>query len=331
MPKASLPKQKTNAKQRKKYEVPDGYDVLTPSPRDDNTSESVKQQQKAYTRSFHSEAIGSNQRVVSRSQAEDQNFVESRKERESSADSQRTLRYNDFELIHRSDAELPLDIEPTDSVSNHGSHVAVSQFPEFTMRNVNRADKRMDGSRAFHNDQEIQFYKKQRADESDRELKSRDLQSGVKSVTTQLASHNLNNQLKALSSRNHEVYNLSHSNSRDNKYSEKERGRNNLSMQPYNRDETYLYTELPRVIEVLPKKKKTSVSPVRHQIERPLKPVFHGAHRQKKALNNSGPYAQNLTKPKLYEPRTLQKGSHHRQTAYYDIEHRSGSLPPAEP
>jgi len=38
MPKATLTKLKTHTKQRAKFEVPDGYDVLTPSPRNDTRS-----------------------------------------------------------------------------------------------------------------------------------------------------------------------------------------------------------------------------------------------------------------------------------------------------
>lgn len=115
-----------------------------------------------------------------------------------------------------------MEIEPADSVSNHDSHAPANQFPDFKMRNGNRADKTMEDTRAFHNDEgrDFNFYGNKQTEESERDLRSRDMESGVKSVTTQLASHNLNNQLKSLSTRNHWSNDRSHSNSRDNKYTD---------------------------------------------------------------------------------------------------------------
>ena len=80
-------------------------------------------------RSIQSEIIGPSQKILARAHPEVQNIEESQKERSGigkrkrtpSASSQRTLRYNDFELVQKPDpfTEVTLEIEPADSVSNH--------------------------------------------------------------------------------------------------------------------------------------------------------------------------------------------------------------------
>lgn len=148
MPRNNLPAVKTSVKTRLKYRVPDAYDVFTPSQFDDNDSTLIKKKSQRQHSFQSEEMIGPVQKTISRAHPEVQNIAEVQRRKSSgvqrnltSTDSQRTLRYNDFELIHRSEdnMEYPIDIEPADSVSNAGQRIKVSQFPDF---NWQTADER---------------------------------------------------------------------------------------------------------------------------------------------------------------------------------------------
>jgi hypothetical protein len=106
------------------------------------------------------------------------------------------------------------------------------------------------------------------------------------------------------------------SNSRDNKYGnftkskdsyEEQRRRHAMLLNPYYKEDMHLKLQLPKVVEVVSgNKKKTSLSPVRNIFEqKPIIPRHRSKNTTKKHYNLQGPYAQNLAKPKLYEPKGL--------------------------
>lgn len=142
----TLPAVKTSVKVRPKYRDHETNDILTPSQRDDNESTKVRKKSQRKLSFQSDDAIGPVQKIISRAHPEVQNIAEVQRQKSTgmnrnltSTDSKRTLRYNDFELIHRSedDLEYPIDIEPADSVSNAGQRIKVSQFPDFNWQTTN--------------------------------------------------------------------------------------------------------------------------------------------------------------------------------------------------